>query len=139
MTLLTRDAILAATDIPSELVQVPEWGGSVRVVGMTARERSAYENGFTKEVDGKDGAVTVKQNKTAIAQIRERLLVQTVVGEDGAKLFTEADIEALGKKSAAAMERVLDVARRVCGMSKADLDELGNASGETEGDGSSSD
>ena len=35
MALLTRDEILAADDIKTEDVEVPEWGGDVRVSVMS--------------------------------------------------------------------------------------------------------
>ena len=35
--LLTRDAILAAADIQTETVPVPEWGGEVAVRPLTGR------------------------------------------------------------------------------------------------------
>lgn len=139
MALLSREAILAASDLPSEIVPVPEWGGDVRVLGMTVKERSAYESGFTKEVKDKNGAPSVSQDRNALKELRERLFAHTVVDEKGNRLFNDGDYDALSKKSAAAMERVLDAARRVCGMSQADLDEMGNASSETEDAGSSSD
>ena len=40
---LTRDAILQATDLTFEDVAVPEWGGVVRVRGLTGTERDAFE------------------------------------------------------------------------------------------------
>ena len=43
MKLLSRDEILAASDLTKELVEVPEWGGSVYVRAMTGTERDSYE------------------------------------------------------------------------------------------------
>ena len=40
---LSRDDILKAADNEPEEVDVPEWGGSVLVRGMTGRERDAFE------------------------------------------------------------------------------------------------
>ena len=42
--ILTADDILRAEDLPRELVEVPEWGGAVYVRGLTAWERSEFEN-----------------------------------------------------------------------------------------------
>ena len=40
---LTAAEILGTEDIVEELVEVPEWKGTVRVRGLTGRERDAYE------------------------------------------------------------------------------------------------
>lgn len=41
MQFLTVDQILAANDLPSEVVEVPEWNGSVRVQGLS---RAAFDS-----------------------------------------------------------------------------------------------
>jgi hypothetical protein len=38
---LSIDQILAANDLPSEVVEVPEWGGKVKVQGLS---RAAYDD-----------------------------------------------------------------------------------------------
>ena len=43
MTYLSRDTILQREDIKTEDVEVPEWGGTVRVRGMSGVERDAFE------------------------------------------------------------------------------------------------
>jgi hypothetical protein len=47
-----------------------------------------------------------------------------VVDEQGNRMFSEADIEALGRKSAAALERVCKVAQALNGIGEAELEEL---------------
>ena len=42
MSLLSKEAILAAQDLPSEDVEVPEWGGTVRVRGLDGKGRDEY-------------------------------------------------------------------------------------------------
>lgn len=113
--LLTRDAILAATALPTEEVNVPEWGGTVRVRGLSALERDRFEQ-ETFAMAGNDKATWVGA--------RARLVSRTVVGEDGRLLFTKQDVEALGRLSATGLSRVWDVAMRLSGMSKADMEEL---------------
>ena len=43
---LTRDQILAVSDIQTEEVHVPEWGGTVLVRGLTGAERDEFEAGM---------------------------------------------------------------------------------------------
>lgn len=117
MSLLTKDAILAADDRRTEDVPVPEWGGSVRVRALSGKERDAYESAIVQVSGNGDRKVTMEN-------IRARLVSLTVVGEDGERLFSDADISALGDKSAAALERVFDAARKLSGLTEDDVEEL---------------
>ena len=56
MTLLSKTAILAENDLKSEDIEVPEWGGAVRVRSFTGRERDTFE-ASTVRGDGKDRKV----------------------------------------------------------------------------------
>lgn len=112
MTILSRDAILAAGDLKKELVKVPEWGGEVYVSAMTGEARDEWEQSL---VSGKT---------VSLANIRARLVAATLVDESGNRLFSNADVGALGKKSAAALERCVKVAQRLNKLTESDLEEL---------------
>ena len=43
MNILSKEAILAADDLPREKVNVPEWGGEVLVRTMSGTDRDAFE------------------------------------------------------------------------------------------------
>jgi hypothetical protein len=58
MAILTRDAILAAEDREYTTVDVPEWGGSVRLRSITVRERDRYEASLLEQ-KGKDRKVNL--------------------------------------------------------------------------------
>lgn len=114
--ILTRDAILEVQDIEIELVEVPEWGGAVYVKGMTTAERGKVET-----------AVVHKRGKkisTNMAILRETIAAYSVCDEDGNLIFTPADVKQLAKKSAAALDRIFSVARRLSGMDDETIDEL---------------
>ena len=128
---LTRDDILSVQDIEIEEVPVQEWGGSVYVIGMTGTERGEFES-LISEVRGKN----VKAN---LKVIRETLGAFSICDKDGTLLFTKKDIQALGKKSAAALERVAVVAMRLSGIGGDDIDELAQELEENPSDGSASD
>ena len=72
---LSRDAIFAVPDIQSEDVFVPQWSGTVRVKGLTARERDQFEADILRG-KGKNVEV-VKQN------LRAKLVVRAAVDEVG--------------------------------------------------------
>ena len=109
-----RDRILAADDMPFEDVEVPEWGETVRVRGLSSRERDTFED----EVLDDEGVADVEN-------IRARLLVRTCLDpETGKRVFTNKDADALGDKSAQPMQRLWNVAKELSALTKADVDEL---------------
>jgi len=116
MPILSRDEILKVQDLKTEEVQVPEWGGSVLVRAMTGTERDNYEQTIVVQ-KGKDTRVNMRN-------ARAKLVALSVVDEQGRRLFSDADISALGNKSAAALQRVFDVATRLSGISDQDIKEL---------------
>jgi hypothetical protein len=122
LKLLTRDDILAIDDTQSEVVAVPEWGGSVTVRGLTGTERDQFEASFVTYQRNDKGSFDVMPPRTA--NVRARLVAIATVGEDGKPLFSEADVAALGRKSGLALERVADVARKLAGMTPRDLEVL---------------
>lgn len=103
MVILTKDAILAADDLPKERVSVPEWGGDVYVRTMTGTDRDAFEASLI----GKDGR---------LENVRARLVSLTICSESGDRLFTDDEISALGNKSAKALDRLFAVSQRLNGI-----------------------
>ena len=114
--LLTKDAILAANDLVTEDVEVPEWGGTVRVRAISGAERDAFEQAI---VTRKGKNVT-----TNLANIRAKMVALCVVDENGQRLFADKDVLLLGTKSAAALDRVFTVAQQLAGLTDKDVDEL---------------
>ena len=116
MTVLTREAILSADDLPAETVDVPEWGGKVRIRTMTGSERDAFESSLI----GTGGKDTSKN----LRDLRARFASLVIVDESNERLFSEKDVKALGRKSAAALDRVFAAGQRLNGLSNQDVDEL---------------
>lgn len=116
---LSRDEILNADDLQYDVVEVPEWGSGkkVRIRSLTGTERDAWE--ATVMVTGKDG-----KQKMNMQNIRSKLCCLTIVDGSGNALFTFADVDLLGKKSAAALARVFEASSRLSQITKADVDEL---------------
>jgi len=122
MSLLSKEAILAAQDLPSEDVEVPEWGGTVRVRGLDGKGRDEY---FMSQAVIRGGQVVGQDTTNASA----KLLARCIVGEDGEPLFGSEHIDLLGKKSAAALDRVFKVASRLSGLTDEETEALGKDSG----------
>lgn len=108
-----RDRILAADDLPREPVEVEEWGLTVWVRTMTGTEKDRWE--------GEE--ISATENKTREGA-RARLLVRTLVDENGERIFTEADLKALGEKSSSALDRCHEVAARLNRVRQADFEFL---------------
>jgi len=128
--ILTKDQILAAEDVKVEEVEVPEWGGVVLVRGMTGIERDEFES---KLVVGEG-----PNAKVDTRNVRAKLVAFCVVDEEGNRIFSDADVELLGKKSAAALQRVFDVAQRLSGMKEDSVKQAIKGLGETVSAGSPS-
>jgi hypothetical protein len=131
MAFLSKEQILAAQDLPTEVVPVPEWGGDVMVQGLTGTERDAFE-----------ASLTIQKGKSTqwnLQNTRAKLVQKSIVNPDTkGRMFSEAEIGVLGRKSAVALERVFDVARRLSGLTEQDVEELTkNSESETNDDSGS--
>lgn len=113
---LDREKILNSEDLVREEVEVPEWGGNVCIRCMTGTERDNFES-EAYLMRGK----SVEINRD---NFRARLLVRTLADENGTRLFTDADIGPLGKKSAKVLDRLFGIAMRINGLSPEDVEEL---------------
>lgn len=99
MPLLTRDAILAARDMPGEVVPVPEWGGDIYVRSLTGQDVLDMANRHGT----KDGDFP--------------LLVYAIVDEQtGERLLAIEDVAALQRKAMGPVMRVLSVIKRLSGL-----------------------
>lgn len=114
--MLSKDDILKADDLEQEECEVPEWGGAVLVRALNGRERDDYEASCVQQ-RGKD----MHRN---LANVRAKLVVRSVIDEEGKRLFRDQDANALGLKSAAALDRVFTVAARLSRLSDEDVEEL---------------
>src|SRR5262245_8777867 len=107
MKLLSRDDIRSADDLRAEVVDVPEWGGAVRVRMLSGAEADAFEAG---RLD--------RQGKPDLDNFRAAMVAECVVDDEGRRLFTPADAEWLGRKGVAALDRVFQAASRLNGMGR---------------------
>lgn len=115
-----REDILGKPDLPTEVVSVPEWGMEVRIRALSAAERDAYEASCMKRLgSGKDAKLEL-----SFDNMRAKLVARCLVDEQGARVFQDADIPALGGKNADAMDRLFVVAQRLSGLRDEDFQEL---------------
>ena len=110
MNLLSKEAILAADDLPRKIVSVPEWGGQVYVRTMTGTDRDSFEASLITRDSN------TSSNDQRMHNVRARLVSLTLCSESGERMFQDGDIDALGRKSARALDRVFAVAQRLNGI-----------------------
>ena len=122
--LLTKQAIVEARDVPFEDVEVPEWGGTVRIRTMDGTARDRYDMELLSRIKkGKDGKV----EKSSMVGLPRLLLVHCLVDEQGELLFSVSEIEELTKKSGAVIEKLFKVAGKLNGLDlEAEEQALGN-------------
>ena len=130
---LLEDAasILDLPDLTSEEVEVPEWGFRLRVRSLTGTERDAFEASLL-QTRGKDREINLRN-------MRAKLVAQAVRKADDSRVFSDAQVEALGRKNAAALQRVFRVAQRLSGLAEDEVEELTRELGEDPSVGSGSD
>lgn len=122
-----RKSILAAEDIRSEIVEVPEWNVKLEVRGMSGKERATFLRRTTEPGSG----------EVSFEKFYPELLIATVRDpETGDPVFEAADRETLNSKSGVALERVASVAQRLSGLAGADVEEAKGNSDSSQSNGS---
>lgn len=113
-----RDEILNSGDLAREEVHVPSWklSGPIYVREMTASERDAYE-AYILDNRGKN-------ERANLRGLRARLVALTLVDEAGNRIFSDEDVEAVGRKGARAIEPIVEAAMRLNAMRSADVEAL---------------
>ncbi|MEW6023604.1 MAG: hypothetical protein AB1807_15860 [Pseudomonadota bacterium] len=127
--LLKRAEVLAAEDLKHEDVPVPAWGGVVRVRMMTGTERDEFREVAAQYEDGMPPA-----------RFAAALLALSCVDEDGERLFTLDDLNALEAKAAGSVDIPAAVSMRLNGFGAQALAaaEKNSASGQSDDSGSDS-
>ncbi len=95
MPLTSKDAILKIADLGEPVrLEVPEWNDIVLLRRPTANDRDAWEL-YCQEHNTKPKSVW-----------RAKLASMLLCDESGKLIFSQAEVTALGEKSAAALQRI---------------------------------
>lgn len=113
--MLNKEQILAIRDIKIEELFVPEWNDSIFVKTMTAEERDQFEQAVFLQGDGK--------RKAQISGLRAKMCAFVICDAEGNRLFTEGEVEALSKKSAAALTRIFERAQELAATKEGAVEE----------------
>jgi hypothetical protein len=106
-----RERALAGKNVRSEIVTVPDWGGEVKLVGLTAAERLRLVKRATVIENGDE--------KVDNSLLYPLLIIHSAHDpESGAKLFSEGDAETIMTNDAGTIEGVAGAVLRISGMTK---------------------
>lgn len=127
MELLSKEQIIGAKDLDRETVEVPEWGGSVTVSGISAKQRQ----NLLRSLGSNDSDELGPNQKGHMA-------AAFIINDDGSPMFTGEEIIRLGDKSDAALDRVISVGMRLSGMDAEAAEVIAKNSEATDAENSSS-
>ena len=136
MALVTKAQISAAVDRKWEDVPVPEWGGDVRLMALSAADRGYIEAGSVV-ANGQTPQLKVESLKV----YREKLVGMAMVDENFDRLYTNKEITAgeLGKKDGGVIERLAAKVQELSGMGRFAVKEAEGNSDAAPSDSSDSD
>jgi len=112
--LLNKDQILAADDTEYRDIDVPEWGGQVRLKAITGADRDQYEMSMARARE---------KGNLDKANFRAVLLARSICDEQLKPIFQPRDIYELGKKNARVLDKLFDVAAELAGIREVDKEE----------------
>jgi len=110
-----RDLILNAPDRKLEPVEVPEWGATVYLKVLSAEQVSRYRSIAVGAVNAQTREVT---DPVALMNVGCQVVAWGCCDENGARLFADADVVALGEKSSVVIDRLSAQILRISGLGR---------------------
>jgi len=110
MAVLSKGAILAADDVKLKTVDVPEWGGAVYMRVISGADRDKFEQAYSDK---------------ELGMFRVRFLAASICDENGSRLFSDEEIDELGRKSSIVINRLFNAAFSHNAFTSEAIDELG--------------
>ncbi len=107
--LLTKEQVHNANDLRHEIVDVPEWGGEVKIRAMPTSDRIEFEK----------KQATCKTELESIVN----LLIYTIVDDDDKRIFNDGDFDLLAEKSAIVLVRLFEIAINLNTLTNAKMEE----------------
>jgi hypothetical protein len=123
-TFLSRESILQASDIQVEDLEVPEWGGTIRVREMTTAEVEFFSTLTT----GRDGSVDTSK----MPGVRAKVVSWCLIDEGGKPLLRKEDVDELQKRSNRVLTVVFDKILELSGLGADDAEDEAAADADTE-------
>lgn len=125
MTTLTREQIIAAADLDYAEVNVPEWGGTVRLRAWDGATRDRFD---AMALQARE------RGQQMPPQLRAWIVAMSVCNEHGELMFSESDVPTLARKSARALDRIVEAALRLNGLTPDAIEAAGKGFGAAQSD-----
>lgn len=106
MALLSKSQVLAAEDDNYQVVDIPEWGGEIRIRGLTGAEW-AKVSAFDKDA---------QRQKLQPVCTDALMVVMGAIDDRGMALFTEGDLPSLSKMNAGILRYLSERIFRLSGI-----------------------
>lgn len=113
MTMLSKKEILENKDMTTVTLHVEEWGGDVVISTMSGFARDRFE----ASIMGKNGGMNT-------ANIRAKLVAACLLDDKNNLMFTEDDINKLGKKSCTALDKIFAEAQKLNSLGEKEIESL---------------
>ena len=125
MGLLNKEQILQIASPITEEIDVPEWGGKVKI-----RELSLGEFGQIVSYEGTFSGDNVIERQIHVAA---KTLSIALLGEDGTPLFTEDELVRMGRSRGTALTSLMNAILNLSGVGKTAAEEVAknSASGQS--------
>jgi len=115
VSFLTEAEILAPRPLPYRDVDVPEWGGTVRIQGLS----SAEGDKFLASLQRQNGQRVERDTSYYCA----KLLAVTLVNERGERIVTEGNILRLAEQANAVIMGLAEIAQELSGLKPGSVEE----------------
>jgi hypothetical protein len=116
MSILSRDAILQADDLPAKTFKVAGWKGEVRLKAMSGVLRGQWEQEVDKRRDS--------EGKVAGDDLAALAVCFSIVDGDGKLLFKPEDAAALNEKHSGIVAQLYREVRELSGIGVNAIEEL---------------
>lgn len=107
---LDASAILAADDFEYEEVDVPEWGGKIRLKPLSAKDAEDFDRQVSK--------------KNGDNNLLSRILATHAVDETGKPLFTMSQLTELSKKNLIVIKRLVRICQKISALNIHEVKEI---------------
>lgn len=124
MNHLTKADIVAAKDLETREVACPEWGGVVLIRTLTVAQVQKWRRALFMQItlhdkDGAECGFAQEVDPEKASRSDARLVASSIIDENGALMFTDAEIETLMGKSAAPIKRIAKAQAELSGITDA--------------------
>lgn len=108
--MLSKAEILKADGLKTATVSVPEWGGDIVIREMTGAQRDVWDTMMASRYNAKTGQIT------SMKGMRAKMIVLSVVDEDGKPMFNDKDLDVISEKSSVVLDRICEAIRDINGL-----------------------